>query len=228
MKSIPIFIGYDAREAVAYHTCVNSIIRYSTNPISINPLSLNLLKGYTETHTDGSNQFIYSRFLLPHLMDYNGWAIFIDGDMIIRDDITKLYNLQNNDYAVMVVKHDYKTKSNTKYLGSKNEDYPCKNWSSVVLWNCGHIKNKILTPELIQKSDGSYLHRFSWLTDNDIGSLPIEWNWLPDEYGENNNAKLLHYTLGTPCFNEFNNTTQASEWHKELELTTYCQQNTKI
>ena len=228
MKSIPIFIGYDAREAVAYHTCVNSIIRYSTNPISINPLSLNLLKGYTETHTDGSNQFIYSRFLLPHLMDYNGWAIFIDGDMIIRDDITKLYNLQDNDYAVMVVKHDYKTKSNTKYLGSKNEDYPRKNWSSVVLWNCGHIKNKILTPELIQKSDGSYLHRFSWLTDNDIGSLPIEWNWLPDEYGENNNAKLLHYTLGTPCFNEFNNTTQASEWHKELELTTYCQQNTKI
>jgi lipopolysaccharide biosynthesis glycosyltransferase len=228
LKSIPIFIGYDAREAVAYHTCVNSIIRYSTNPISINPLSLNLLKGYTETHTDGSNQFIYSRFLLPHLMDYNGWAIFIDGDMIIRDDITKLYNLQDNDYAVMVVKHDYKTKSNTKYLGSKNEDYPRKNWSSVVLWNCGHIKNKILTPELIQKSDGSYLHRFSWLTDNDIGSLPIEWNWLPDEYGENNNAKLLHYTLGTPCFNEFNNTTQASEWHKELELTTYCQQNTKI
>ena len=228
MKSIPIFIGYDAREPVAYHTCVNSIIRYSTNPISINPLSLNLLKGYNETHTDGSNQFIYSRFLLPHLMDYNGWAIFIDGDMIIRDDITKLYNLQNNDYAVMVVKHDYKTKSNTKYLGSKNEDYPRKNWSSVVLWNCGHIKNKILTPELIQKANGSYLHRFSWLTDNDIGSLPIEWNWLPDEYGENNNAKLLHYTLGTPCFNEFNNTTQANHWHTELELTTYCQQNTKI
>ena len=228
MKSIPIFIGYDTKETIAYHTCVNSIIRYSTNPISINPLSLNLLKGYNETHTDGSNQFIYSRFLLPHLMDYNGWAIFIDGDMIIRDDITKLYNLQNNDYAVMVVKHDYKTKSNTKYLGSKNEDYPRKNWSSVVLWNCGHIKNKILTPELIQKANGSYLHRFSWLTDNDIGSLPIEWNWLPDEYGENNNAKLLHYTLGTPCFNEFYNTTQATEWHKELELTTYCQQNTKI
>jgi lipopolysaccharide biosynthesis glycosyltransferase len=228
MKSIPIFIGYDTKETIAYHTCVNSIIRHSTNPISIVPLSLNLLKGYNETHTDGSNQFIYSRFLLPHLMDYNGWAIFIDGDMIIRDDITELYNLQDNDYAVMVVKHDYKTKSNIKYLGSKNEDYPRKNWSSVVLWNCGHIKNKILTPEFIQKSNGSYLHRFSWLNDNDIGSLPFEWNWLPDEYGENNNAKLLHYTIGTPCFNEFNNTTQAAEWHKELELTTYCQQNTKI
>lgn len=228
MKVIPIFVGYDTRETIAYHTCVNSIIRHSTNPISINPLSLNLLKGYTETHNDGSNQFIYSRFLVPYLMDYNGWAIFIDGDMILRDDTTELYNLKDNDYAVMVVKHDYKTKSNIKYLGSKNEDYPCKNWSSVVLWNCGHIKNKILTPDFIQKSNGSYLHRFSWLTDNDIGSLPIEWNWLPDEYGENNNAKLLHYTLGTPCFNEFNNTTQANDWHKELELTTYCQQNTKI
>lgn len=228
MKTIPIFVGYDTKETIAYHTCVNSIIRHSTNPISIIPLSLNLLKDYNETHNDGSNQFIYSRFLVPYLMDYNGWAIFIDGDMIIREDITELYNLQNNDYAAMVVKHDYKTKSNIKYLGSKNEDYPRKNWSSVVLWNCGHNKNQILNPELIQKSNGSYLHRFSWLDDNDIGSLPIEWNWLPDEYGENNNAKLLHYTLGTPCFDEFNNTTQSSEWHKELELTTYYQKNAKI
>ena len=228
MKTIPIFVGYDTKETIAYHTCVNSIIRHSTNPISIIPLSLNLLKDYNETHNDGSNQFIYSRFLVPYIMDYDGWAIFIDGDMIIREDITELYNLRNNDYAAMVVKHDYKTKSNIKYLGSKNEDYPRKNWSSVVLWNCGHNKNRVLTPELIQKSNGSYLHRFSWLDDNDIGSLPIEWNWLPDEYGENNNAKLLHYTLGTPCFNEFNNTTQSSEWHKELELTTYCQQNAKI
>ena len=97
MKPIPIFIGYDPREAVAYHTCVNSIIRHASKPVAIIPLALNLFEDYTETHTDGSNQFIYSRFLVPHLMSHQGWAIFIDGDMILRDDIVKLWNLQQLD-----------------------------------------------------------------------------------------------------------------------------------
>jgi lipopolysaccharide biosynthesis glycosyltransferase len=101
MKPIPIFIGYDPREAVAYHTCANSIIRQASQPVAIIPLALNLFKDYTETHTDGSNQFIYSRFLVPHLMGYNGWAIFIDGDMIVRDDIIKLWNLQEGNKDVI-------------------------------------------------------------------------------------------------------------------------------
>ena len=224
MKPIPIFIGYDPKEAIAYHNCVNSIIRQASLPISIIPLALNLFDDYTETHNDGSNSFIYSRFLVPHLMNYNGWAIFIDGDMILCDDIVKLYNLKDDMFAAMVVKHDYKTKSNIKYLGSKNEDYPRKNWSSVVLWNCNHIKNKILTTSFVQNSSGSTLHRFTWLDDIDIGSLPIEWNWLPDEFGENTKAKLLHYTLGTPCFNEYKDTIQSNIWYNELQLTTFCQQ----
>ena len=130
---IPIFIGYDPRESIAYHVCSNSIIRNSSCPVSISPLALNILKDYKETHDDGSNHFIYSRFLVPHLMKYKGWAIFMDGDMILRDDISKLWNLRDSTKAVMVVKHDYKTKASEKYLGSKNEDYPRKNWSSVIL-----------------------------------------------------------------------------------------------
>lgn len=221
---IPIFIGYDPAEPVAYHVCANSIIRHATRPVSIIPIALNLFKDYTETHTDGSNQFIYSRFLVPHLMKLTGWAIYIDGDMILRDDISKLWNLIEPDKDVMVVKHDYKTKMFEKYLGAKNEDYPRKNWSSVILWNCNSYPNRKLTPAFVQESTGAYLHRFSWLSEERIGELPIEWNWLPDEYGPNNNAKLLHYTLGTPCFKEFANTTMAEEWHREYALTTYNQQ----
>jgi lipopolysaccharide biosynthesis glycosyltransferase len=123
---IPIFIGYDPREAIAFHTCANSIIRQASQPVQIIPLALNLFKDYKETHTDGSNQFIYSRFLVPHLMGFSGWAIFIDGDMIVRDDITKLWDLRDSYKDVMVVKHNYKTKMSEKYLGSKNEDYPRK------------------------------------------------------------------------------------------------------
>jgi hypothetical protein len=88
---IKIFIGFDPREAVAYHVCSNSLIRHASAPLSLTPLALPNLSGYQEMHSDGSNQFIYSRFLVPHLMGYQGWALFIDGDMLLRDDVAKLW-----------------------------------------------------------------------------------------------------------------------------------------
>jgi len=221
---LKIFIGYDTRAAVAYHVCSNSIIRHASQPVAIIPLALNLLQDYTETHTDGSNQFIYSRFLIPYLTNFTGWALFIDGDMIVRDDIVKLWELQEEDKDVMLVKHSYQTKMTKKYLGAKNENYPRKNWSSVVLWNCSTPSNRILTPEFVENSTGAELHRFTWISDDRIGELPKEWNWLPDEYGPNLNAKLLHYTLGAPCFQEFSTTNMAEEWHKELILTNHAVQ----
>jgi lipopolysaccharide biosynthesis glycosyltransferase len=226
MKPIPIFIGYDPREAIAFHTCVNSIIRHASQPVSIVPLALNNFGDYTETHTDGSNQFIYSRFLVPHLMDYQGQAIFMDGDMIVRGDIAELWAMRLLDKDVQVVKHDYKTRMTTKYLGSKNEDYPRKNWSSVMIFNCSNYPTRKLTPEYIQKSTGAHLHRFEWTSDDRVGTLPPEWNWLPDEYGANPDAKLLHYTLGTPCFHEFATTPMADEWHRERMFAEYCLQRT--
>ena len=225
MKPIPVFVGYDPREAIAYHTCVNSIIRNSSRPVAIVPVALNLFKEYSETHTDGSNHFIYTRFLVPYLMDYQGWAIFIDGDMIVRGDIAELWDLKQYTKDVMVVKHDYKTRMTEKYLGSPNEDYPRKNWSSVILWNCNALRNRILTPEFVQQSTGAFLHRFSWIADDRLGELPAEWNWLDVEYEYNPLAKLVHYTLGTPCFHEFADQGDFSdEWHRERIFTEYCQQ----
>ena len=221
---INVFIGYDPREAIAYHVCANSIIRHSSKPVALVPLALNNLGNYTETHTDGSNQFIYSRFLVPHLMNYTGWALFIDGDMILRDDIQHLWKLRDETKAVQVVQHNYQTKMSEKYLGAKNENYPRKNWSSVILWNCGHPSNRTVTPEFVQSASGAQVHRFSWLTDDEIGNLPIEWNWLPDEFGKNEDSKLLHYTLGTPCFHEFATSPMADEWHREKIYTTYSLQ----
>ena len=221
---INIFIGYDHREAIAYHVCANSIIRHSSKTVAITPLALKNMQDYQETHTDGSNQFIYSRFLVPHLMEYNGWAIFMDGDMLLRDDIEKLWSLRDDSKAVMVVKHDYKTKMSEKYLGAKNENYPRKNWSSVILWNCKHAANKTVTPEFIQGATGAQLHRFTWLSDDLIGELPNVWNWLPDEFGANLDAKLLHYTLGTPSFHDFATTPMGDEWHRERIYTDYCLQ----
>jgi hypothetical protein len=86
---IRLFIGYDPREAVVYHVCVNSIIRHASEPVAVTPLALKNLGGYVERHRDGSNQFTYSRFLVPQLMDWSGWALYIDGDMLLRTDIAE-------------------------------------------------------------------------------------------------------------------------------------------
>jgi hypothetical protein len=215
---IRLFIGYDPREAVVYHVCVNSIIRRATQPVAVTPLALNTLAGYVERHKDGSNQFTYSRFLVPYLMNWQGWALYIDGDMLLRADIAELFNLRDETKALLCVHHDYRTKLRKKYLGARNEDYPRKNWSSVMLWNCGHSANRHLTPDFVQNASGAQLHRFSWLADELIGNLPKEWNWLPDEFGHNDTAKLLHWTLGAPCFPEFEDEAMANEWDEEHGL----------
>ena len=192
--------------------------------MAIIPVALNLFQDYKETHGDNSNHFVYTRFLVPYLMEWKGRAIFIDGDMIVRGDIIELYESLRLGMDVAVVKHDYKTRMPVKYMGAPNEDYPRKNWSSVIVWDCATFPNRQLTPEFVQSKPGSFLHRFSWISDERIQELPPEWNWLPDELGENTNAKLLHYTLGTPCFYEFADTTQGDAWHQERILTEHCQQ----
>ena len=213
---IRLFVGFDQREAVAYHVFCQSVLEKCSDVVSFTPLVLGALPGYVETHKDGSNTFIYSRFLTPFLCNFEGWAIFADGDMVCRADIAGLWALRDPAKAVQVVQHDYKTKAALKYLGNKNQDYPRKNWSSLMLWNCSHAKHRVLTPEHLMAQTGAYLHRFSWLADDDIGALPTEWNWLTTEYPDNYDAKLLHFTLGTPCFSDYRQAAMAGEWHGAL------------
>jgi hypothetical protein len=221
MRPIPIYVGYDPREAVAYHVCCQSIIEHASGPVAFIPLALPHLREYDETHGDGSNAFIYSRFLVPYLErwgDGNLHAIYIDGDMLVRDDIYKLWALRNPRMGLQVVQHDYKTQHAQKYLGAKNEDYPCKNWSSVILWNCRFMENRKLTPEFIAAQPGSFLHRFEWLSPARVGELPAEWNHLCMEYPPADDAKLYHYTVGTPCFGgRYAEQEGATEWRLTLQ-----------
>ena len=211
-----IVVGFDQKESVAYHTFVQSVIENSTIPTRFMPLNIGSLTNYKETHKDGSNDFIYSRFLVPHLMKFNGWAIYADGDMVCLKNIKKLWDLRDDKFAVQVVQHDYKTKIKNKYWGNKNEDYPRKNWSSLILWNCAHQSHKILTPEFIQKQSGAFLHRFSWIKDKEIGQIEKEWNWLAMEYEEKKDINLIHYTIGTPCFKEYHDKSLSSYWKKSF------------
>jgi lipopolysaccharide biosynthesis glycosyltransferase len=212
-EAIRVFIGYDSREASAFHVCVQSIIEHSSRPVEIHPLALNNMESfYTERHVDGSNAFIYSRFLVPYLCGWQGWAIYLDGDMLLRCDIAELWAQRQVNHGVSVVQHEYKTRYPVKYLGAQNPDYERKNWSSVMLWNCGYYPNRKLTPEFVTQATGEYLHRFEWLKDEQIEPLSVDWNWLTMEYHENPGAKLLHYTVGLPAFKGYDEQEGAREW----------------
>ena len=217
LNKIIITVGFDQKESVAYHTFCQSVIEKASVPVQFIPLALQNLYFYNELHADGSNKFIYSRFLTPYLCEFNGFAVYADGDMICNTDIAELAALIDPAKAVQVVKHDYQTKLTVKYLNNKNVNYPRKNWSSLIIFNCEHPSNSVLTPEFVQEKDGAYLHRFSWLKDDEIGELPTEWNWLAIEYSPKMDAKLIHYTLGTPCFKDFKTTELSKLWWQTHE-----------
>ena len=226
MHPLDVFIGYDKTEPVAYHTCCESIITNSSRPVRITPLYLPQIKlamPSFQSDYPPSNGFVYSRFLVPYMMQNAGKAIYLDGDMVVEGDIAELFDMPMLNVGVAVVKHDYQTSAAVKYRNAVNRDYPRKNWSSVILWNCAWYPHRLLTPSLVAASTGEYLHRFGWLTDDAIGDLPKEWNVLAGEPGQTDKPpKLIHYTLGTPCFAQYEVGPMSARWHHYRNESTRC------
>ena len=218
---INIFIGYDSKERVAYNVLSHSIIQNSTKPVAITPIALNHLKDdfVRERNNLSSTEFSFSRFITPHLMNYQGWALFMDCDMLMKADINELWRLRDDRYAVQVCKHDYTPKSTVKFLNQKQTVYPKKNWSSFMLMNCK--KCTALTPNYVNRASGLELHQFKWLeSDKLIGEIPLEWNWLAGEYEHNVNIKNVHFTEGGPWFTDYEDTDYANDWFKYYSETT--------
>jgi hypothetical protein len=215
---VNLYVGFDPREAAVYHVFCQSVIEHASGPVHFIPLHKPMLDDF-DGQQDGTNAFIYSRYLVPYLQDYTGWAIFCDGDMLVTEDIYELFDFRDENKAVQVVKHDYQTKHDLKYLSTpiqnSNIDYPRKNWSSVMLFNCGHRSNQILTPEFVATAGGEVLHRFQWLNDSEIGEIPVEWNHLVLEYPETQ-AKLYHHTLGSPGFMYYSTCESSKRWNQAL------------
>lgn len=217
-----VYIGWDPREDIAYQVCKHSIHRLSTD-IEVLPLKLAELKAQGLVtrldDTKASTQFTFTRFLVPYLNNYQGWAVFIDCDFLARQDVNKLFDLADDRYAVQVVKHNYSVLDGVaKMDGQVQHAYPRKNWSSCMLFNCAHPKNKqYLYPEFMNKQEMSYLHRFNWLDDEDIGELHHEWNWLVGHYKEpdDGNPSLIHYTLGMPFMPGYENCDYSKQWYDE-------------
>ncbi len=215
---INIFIGYDNKEKVAYNVLSHSIIQNSTKPVAITPIALNHLKDdfVRERNSLSSTEFSFSRFMIPHLMNYQGWALFMDCDMLMFEDVSKLWRMRDDSKAIQVCKHDYVPKEKTKFLGQTQTVYPKKNWSSFMLMNCKKCSS--LTPDYVNRASGLELHQFKWLEgDHLIGDLPLEWNWLVGEYEHKDDVKNVHYTKGGPWFEEYARCDYSQDWFKNLE-----------
>ena len=224
---IRVFIGFDTVETVSYHVLSHSIQARCSEPVSITPLMLTQLSGLMtrERHNLQSTEFSFSRFLVPHLCDYQGWALFMDCDMLVLDDMADLWNLRDDNFAVQVVKHDHVPKETTKFLGQPQSKYEKKNWSSVMLFN--NEMCKALTPDFVNTATGLELHRYQWLDgDHLIGDIPHRWNHLVgyDETVPAGEVSNLHYTIGGPYFDDYKDTDYAAEWFAEKDAMLRCDQ----
>ena len=215
-----IYIGWDPRESTAHDVCEFSVKTNSSTQIDVHSLKLKDLRDsgvYTRPDDKlSSTEFTFSRFLVPHLCNHTGWAIFCDSDFLWLSDIVALREYMVNSKAVVVAKHDYTPTSKTKKSGDIQHMYPRKNWSSMILWNNAHESNRQLTPDVVNSKSGQWLHRFSWLKDHEIGEISHEWNWLTDWYEEPDDGTphALHYTSGGPWLDEHTNTAYAGIWNE--------------
>ena len=218
IDSLNFFIGYDSKEDIAYRVCKYSILNNTSFNVKIRSLKLYELIAknmYTRSVDPlASTEFTYSRFLIPALMNYNGWAIFCDCDFLFFDDVQKIIKELDPSKAVYCVQHDYTPKEKHKMDGQKQTIYPRKNWSSFIVYNCSHESNKKLTVDLVNKESGSYLHQFKWLEDKEIGSLDERWNWREGWTSNHNNNSpyAVHYTRGGPWFEEWQDVEFAKDW----------------
>jgi len=221
-EPLKVFIGWDSKEPAAFAVAMHSLMRRARQPVIVTPLIQPQLRDhglYTRPRRPNeATEFSLTRFLVPHLSQYEGFSLFLDCDVLVQADIFDLllYPLAYPDKAVHVCQHDYTPKDLIKFDGHEQTTYPMKNWSSVMLFD--NAKCKALTPEYVNTASGLELHRFHWLgSDDKIGSLPLTWNHLVGEYPSKPDAEILHFTLGTPCFLDYAACDEADRWWAEYD-----------
>lgn len=231
---LEVVCGWELREAVGYQVASFSAIRRTSEPIRFIPLmeaALRFQDLYTRPHEQRGNQlwdvlsgapmatsFACSRFLAPWLST-GEWVLSCDFvDMMFLADPVELFDLADNNYAIMVVKHEHIPTEETKMDEQQQTTYSRKNWSSVILWNTAHVANTRLTLEMVNNLPGRDLHRFCWLADDEIGELPAEWNYLVGVTPMTVKPKLLHFTEGLPSMAGYEEGAWTDIWKKELAI----------
>jgi lipopolysaccharide biosynthesis glycosyltransferase len=232
--SFRIFIGWDRREPIAYDVAEFSLKRHSSVPVDVKPIKVEELREQKLYWRDqdplASTDFTYTRFLTPKLAGYQGWALFCDCDFLFLADIASLFSYARGNKAVYCVQHDYRPTETTKMDGAVQTTYPRKNWSSLMLFNCEHPSVRALTPEVVNRESGAFLHRMQWVADADIGLLPTEWNWLEgwNKKPPGGTPNAVHFTRGGPWFEQWQNVDYGDLWLAERALLKDARLKTRV
>jgi lipopolysaccharide biosynthesis glycosyltransferase len=204
-----IFIGWDSRFPEPADVLRYSLLKHASIPLEIHYLKLDELHLDRKHDPLASTEFTYSRFLAPHLCNFQGKALFLDNDMLCFADVKELDDLDMRPYALRIVQHDYSPANTVKMYGAVQTTYPRKNWSSMMLMDCAKLR--LWSKDVVETQTGAYLHRFQDIPDAQIGELPKTWNtldWMDDT------TKLIHYTNGGPWFKEYLDHPHADIWFK--------------
>ena len=205
-----VYVGFDSSEPEAYRVTTESLLACSGMRAEKLCMAQLRDRGLWHRVADSrggqmfdfnsgahcSTEFAISRFLVPILCQ-QGWALFVDSDVIFLADPRELLKEADSSKAVMCVQHQHNAKG-LKMVNKIQQPYPRKNWSSVMLFNCDHPANRRLTLDDVNRRPGRDLHAFYWLSDNEIGKLQPEWNWLVNVMEKPKNPKIAHFTNGGP------------------------------
>jgi len=217
LKDVNVFIGLDEPHQIAYDVCKDSILKSNEKyNLNINPINYNTVTNYNRKIDEfESTQFSFARFWTPYESNFKGVSIFLDSDFLFLESIDNLIDLYDEKYAVMCCKHDYVPTEEYKMDGKPQTTYPRKNWSSLMIFNNEHKKNKVLEPWMLNTLTGAYLHRLQWVVNREIGSLPLEWNWLVNWYTEQPGftPNALHFTEGGPWLENHKNCKYSEIWN---------------
>lgn len=208
MNDLNVFIGLDSSHKIAYDVCRFSIISNTNLKINVFPINRYNVPVYNRPiDKTESTDFSFARFFVPYCSDFKGVSIFVDGDFLFLKDIKNLIDLFDDRFAIMCCKHNYIPTQKFKMDGKIQTIFPKKNWSSLMIFNNSHPKLRTLNPDTINCQSGAFLHQFKFLDEDEVGSIPVEWNWLVGWYKESSEfyPKALHFTEGGPWLEQYKN-----------------------
>lgn len=179
VEPIKIFIGQEPYQWLAAEVLRFSIQRRTKVPLEIQELNQLPIKLNFKVVKSSA----FCRFFIPEACNYEGKAIYLDADILVLDNIQKLYELPLQGKGALA--------------RPVHEESQSGYYTSVMLLDCAHLKNwNVKLWSGLVNVQSSLYHDTIWgmpkgLNGNDFGDLPREWNELDDA---DSNTKIIHFT----------------------------------
>jgi lipopolysaccharide biosynthesis glycosyltransferase len=159
-----VFVGTDSD----IHQDAERVLEYSIRKNTAEDVDLTFMRPGWKSAPTG---FSTHRYLIPSLCNWEGYAIYLDVDMLVLGDLRELM-----DYAIP-----------GKWAITGN----CRDEVAVI--DCSVGRDFLPTEEQLKTSEGKRLARQA-LLDNDVYANIVPKQWNVESIHELPNPKLIHYT----------------------------------